>query len=140
MTMATDGVGSKLIIAEALNKWDTIGIDCIAMNVNDTICVNAEPTSFVDYIAIDKPKNDIISEIGVGLQRGAELSNIEIVGGETAVLPDIINGLDLSGTCLGYVKKDNVITGRGCEKGDLIMSIRSSGVHSNGLTLVRKVL
>ncbi len=138
ITMATDGVGTKLMIAEALNKWDTVGIDCIAMNVNDTICVNSEPTSFVDYIAIDKPNEDITREIGVGLQKGAELSNMEIVGGEIAVLPEIVNGVDLSGTCLGYVAKDRIITGETCEEGDLIVSLRSSGIHSNGLTLARK--
>ena len=140
ITLATDAVGSKLMIAEALNKWDTVGIDCIAMNVNDTICVNAEPTSFVDYIAIDKPMEDITRDIGIGLQKGAELSNMEIVGGEIAVLPEIINGVDLSGTCLGYVEKDRIITGDKCEKGDLIVSLRSSGIHSNGLTLARKVV
>lgn len=139
ITMATDGVGSKLLIAEELNKWDTIGIDCIAMNVNDTICVNAEPTSFVDYIAIDKPNPEITAAIGVGLQKGAELSNMEIVGGEIAVLPEIINGVDLSGTCLGYVAKDRIITGETCEEGDLIIGLKSSGIHSNGLTLARKV-
>lgn len=140
ITMATDGVGSKLLIAEELNKWDTVGIDCIAMNVNDTICVNAEPTSFVDYIAIDKPNPEITEEIGKGLQKGAELSNMEIVGGEIAVLPEIINRVDLSGTCLGYVEKDRIITGDKCEEGDLIISLRSSGIHSNGLTLARKVV
>ena len=140
ITLATDGVGTKLMIAEALNKWDTVGIDCIAMNVNDTICVNAEPTSFVDYIAIDKPNEDITKEIGIGLQKGAELSNMEIVGGEIAVLPEIVNGVDLSGTCLGYVEKDKIITGSTCEEGDLIVSLRSSGIHSNGLTLARKIV
>ena len=140
MTLATDGVGTKLMIAEALNKWDTVGIDCIAMNVNDTICVNAEPTSFVDYIAIDKPNGKITEEIGIGLQKGAELSNMEIVGGEIAVLPEIVNGVDLSGTCLGYVEKDKIITGEKCEEGDLIIALRSSGIHSNGLTLARKIV
>ncbi len=140
ITLATDGVGSKLLIAEALDKWDTVGIDCIAMNVNDTICVNAEPTSFVDYIAIDKPNPRITEEIGKGLQKGAEMSNMEIVGGEIAVLPEIVNGVDLSGTCMGYVEKDRVITGERCEKGDLIIGLESSGIHSNGLTLARKVL
>ncbi|MBQ7979008.1 MAG: phosphoribosylformylglycinamidine cyclo-ligase [Candidatus Methanomethylophilaceae archaeon] len=140
ITLATDGVGTKLMIAEALNKWDTVGIDCIAMNVNDTICVNAEPTSFVDYIAIDKPNEDITREIGKGLQKGAELSNMEIVGGEIAVLPEIVNGVDLSGTCLGYVAKDRIITGETCEEGDLIIALRSSGIHSNGLTLARKIV
>jgi phosphoribosylformylglycinamidine cyclo-ligase len=140
ITLATDGVGTKLMIAEALNKWDTVGIDCIAMNVNDTICVNAEPTSFVDYIAIDKPNEDITREIGKGLQKGAELSNMEIVGGEIAVLPEIVNGVDLSGTCLGYVAKDRIVTGEKCQEGDLIVSLRSSGIHSNGLTLARKIV
>ena len=140
ITLATDGVGTKLMIAEALNKWDTVGIDCIAMNVNDTICVNAEPTSFVDYIAIDKPNEKITQEIGIGLQKGAELSNMEIVGGEIAVLPEIVNGVDLSGTCLGYVEKDKIITGDKCAEGDLIISLRSSGIHSNGLTLARKIV
>ena len=140
ITLATDGVGTKLMIAEALNKWDTVGIDCIAMNVNDTICVNAEPTSFVDYIAIDKPNEDITREIGIGLQKGAELSNMEIVGGEIAVLPEIVNGVDLSGTCLGYVAKDRIITGDACEEGDTIVALRSSGIHSNGLTLARKIV
>ena len=139
ITMATDGVGSKLLIAEELDKWDTVGIDCIAMNVNDTICVNAEPTSFVDYIAIDKPNPRITEEIGKGLEKGAELSNMEIVGGEIAVLPEIVNGVDLSGTCLGYVEKDRIITGETCEEGDLIIGLKSSGIHSNGLTLARKV-
>ncbi|MFT0899373.1 phosphoribosylformylglycinamidine cyclo-ligase [Candidatus Methanoprimaticola sp. MG2] len=140
ITLATDGVGSKLMIAEELDKWDTVGIDCIAMNVNDTICVNSEPTSFVDYIAIDKPNPRITEEIGKGLQKGAELSDMEIVGGEIAVLPEIINGVDLSGTCMGYVEKDRVITGENCAEGDLIIGLESSGVHSNGLTLCRKVL
>ena len=140
ITLATDGVGTKLMIAEALNKWDTVGIDCIAMNVNDTICVNAEPTSFVDYIANDKPNEEITKEIGIGLQKGAELSNMEIVGGEIAVLPEIVNGVDLSGTCLGYVAKDRIITGETCEEGDLIIALKSSGIHSNGLTLARKIV
>ena len=140
ITAATDGVGSKLLIAEALGKWDTVGIDCIAMNVNDTICVNAAPTSFLDYIAIDKPNPEITEQIGIGLEKGAELSDMEIVGGEIAVLPEIINGVDLSGTCIGYVEKDRIITGETCAEGDLIIGLESSGIQSNGLTLARKVL
>ncbi len=139
LTLATDGVGTKLLIAEELGVWDTVGIDCIAMNVNDTICVGAEPVSFVDYIAIDKPNEKITEEVGLGLQKGAELSNMEIVGGEIAVLPEMVNGLDLSGTCLGFVPKDKVVTGQACEEGDLIVTLKSSGIHSNGLTLARKV-
>jgi phosphoribosylformylglycinamidine cyclo-ligase len=140
LTLATDGVGTKLLVAEELGIWDTIGIDCIAMNVNDTICVNSEPMSFVDYIAIDTPDGELTRQIGVGLQRGAELSNMEIVGGEVAILPELVRGVDLSGTCLGHVAKDRVITGAECREGDLIVSLASSGIHSNGLTLARKVL
>lgn len=139
LTMATDGVGTKLLVAEELGIWDTVGIDCIAMNVNDTICVGAEPISFVDYIAIDKPDDAITEAIGKGLYKGAELSNMEIVGGEIAVLPEMVNGVDLSGTCLGYVPKDKIVTGQKCTEGDLIVALKSSGIHSNGLTLARKV-
>jgi len=139
LTLCTDGVGTKLLVAEELGIWDTVGIDCIAMNVNDTICVGAEPISFVDYIAIDKPDDAVTNAIGKGLQKGAEMSNMEIVGGEIAVLPELVKGVDLSGTCLGYVSKSKVITGQEVNEGDLIISLRSSGVHSNGLTLARKV-
>ena len=140
LTLATDGVGTKLLIAKELGIWNTVGIDCIAMNVNDTICVNSEPISFVDYIAIDKPDDAITKEIGIGLQKGAEMSNMEIVGGEIAVLPEMVHGVDLSGTCLGYVEKGREITGENCESRDAIVSLRSSGLHSNGFTLARKVL
>ena len=140
VTLATDGVGTKLLIAEELGIWDTVGIDCIAMNVNDTICVNAQPISFVDYIAIDNPDGEITEKVGIGLNKGAEMSDMEIVGGEIAVLPEMVNGLDLSGTCMGVVDKDNVITGETCEEGDLIVALKSSGLHSNGLTLARKVV
>jgi phosphoribosylformylglycinamidine cyclo-ligase len=140
LTLATDGVGTKLLVAKELGIWNTVGIDCIAMNVNDTICVNSEPISFVDYIAIDRPDDLITKEIGIGLQKGAEMSNMEIVGGEIAVLPEIVDGIDLSGTCLGYVEKDRAITGETCEEGDMIVSLRSSGMHSNGFTLARKVM
>lgn len=140
VTLATDGVGTKILIAEELGIWDTIGIDCIAMNVNDTICVNSTPISFVDYIAIDKPDDEITQKVGIGLNKGAELSDMEIVGGEIAVLPEMVNGLDLSGTCLGVVDKDKIITGDTCEKGDAIIALQASGLHSNGLTLARKVV
>ena len=139
MTMATDGVGTKLLVAEELGVWDTVGIDCIAMNVNDTICVGAEPMSFVDYIAIDHPDEGITKAVGIGLEKGAELSNMEIVGGEIAVLPEMVNGVDVSGTCLGFVDKNRVVTGEDCKEGDLIVTLASSGIHSNGLTLARKV-
>ena len=140
LVLCTDGVGSKVKIASIMKKWDTIGIDCIAMNVNDAICVGAEPIAFVDYLAIDDPKPEITKEIGKGLSKGAELSNISIVGGETASLPDIINGFDLAGTCLGFIEKNKIITGEKILPGDIIIGLKSSGIHSNGYSLVRKVM
>lgn len=140
LVLCTDGVGSKVLIASEMKKWDTVGIDCIAMNVNDAICVGAEPLAFVDYLAIDNPKPEITKEIGKGLSKGAKQANISIIGGETASLPDLINGFDLAGTCLAYVKKDDIIIGDKIKKGDTIIGISSSGIHSNGYTLVRKIL
>jgi phosphoribosylformylglycinamidine cyclo-ligase len=140
LTLCTDGVGTKLLIAEALDKWDTIGIDCMAMNVNDTICVGAEPMSFVDYIAIDRPDERITSEIGIGLDKAAEMANVDLVGGEIAVLPEIVKGVDLSGTALGFLRREDMVTGADIEVGDVIVGLKSSGVHSNGLTLARKIL
>ena len=139
LVLCTDGVGTKVIIADEMKKWDTVGIDCIAMNVNDIICVGAEPLAFVDYLAMEKLDKKKADQIGIGLNRGAEISNISIIGGETATLPDIIKGFDLAGTCLGYVKKDEIITGEKIKVGDAIIGLRSSGIHSNGLTLARKV-
>jgi phosphoribosylformylglycinamidine cyclo-ligase len=140
LVLCTDGVGSKVKIASEIKKWDTVGIDCIAMNVNDAICVGAEPLAFVDYLAIDNPLPEITEEIGKGLAKGAEISNISIIGGETASLPEIINGFDLAGTCLAYVKKRDIITGEKISPGDVIIGLKSSGIHSNGYTLARKVI
>jgi len=139
LTLCTDGVGSKVIIADEMKKWDTIGIDCIAMNVNDCICVGATPVAFVDYLAMEKPNQRIAEQIGIGLNMGAKLSNISLIGGETAILPELIHGFDLAGTCLGYVEKKNIITGKNVKIGDVIIGLRSSGIHSNGLTLARKI-
>jgi phosphoribosylformylglycinamidine cyclo-ligase len=140
LVLCTDGVGSKVLIAQALKKWDTVGIDCIAMNVNDAICVGAEPLAFVDYLAIDDPKPEITKEIGKGLEIGAKLSNISIISGETASLPELINGFDLAGTCLAYVKKNRIVLGEKIVPGDIIIGLSSSGIHSNGYSLVRKVI
>jgi len=140
LVLCTDGVGSKVEIASEIKKWDTVGIDCIAMNVNDAICVGAEPLAFVDYLAIDDPKPEITKELGKGLAKGAEIANISIIGGETASLPEVINGFDLAGTCLGYVKKDSIISGETIIPGDIIIGLASSGIHSNGYTLARRVI
>ncbi len=140
LALTTDGVGSKVIIANEMKRWNTVGIDCIAMNVNDLLAMGIEPLAFVDYIAINEPNDEIMRQIGEGLAKGAEVSRMTIVGGETASLPDIINGFDLAGTCLGMVKKDRIITGERIEVGDAIIGLRSSGVHSNGYSLVRRII
>ena len=140
LALTTDGVGSKVIIANEMKRWNTVGIDCIAMNVNDLLAMGIEPLAFVDYIAISEPNNEIMRQIGEGLAKGAEISRMTIVGGETATLPDVIKGFDLAGTCLGMVKKDRIITGERIKPGDAVVGLPSSGVHSNGYSLVRKII
>jgi phosphoribosylformylglycinamidine cyclo-ligase len=140
LALTTDGVGSKVIIANQMKRWNTVGIDCIAMNVNDLLAMGIEPLAFVDYIAISEPDDEIMRQIGEGLAKGAEMSRMTIVGGETATLPDVIKGFDLAGTCLGMVKKDRIITGERIQVGDAIVGLPSSGVHSNGYSLVRKII
>jgi phosphoribosylformylglycinamidine cyclo-ligase len=140
VAVTTDGVGTKIIVAERLNKFDTIGIDCVAMNVNDLLAIGAEPVAMVDYIATFKPDERVMEQIAIGLEKGCEMANITLVGGETATLPDLIKGWDLVGTAIGVVEKDKIITGRDIQPGDVIFGIPSSGIHSNGLTLARKVI
>jgi len=140
IAITTDGVGSKILVAEAINKFDTIGIDCVAMNVNDLIAIGAEPLAMVDYIAIERPDEKIMAEIAKGLEEGCRIANITLLGGETATLPEIIRGFDLAGTAIGVVEKDKIVTGERVEPGDVIVAIPSSGIHSNGLTLARKVV
>lgn len=139
IAMSTDGVGSKILIAELMNKYDTIGIDCIAMVVNDLLCVGAEPIAMVDYLAVDKPNPEIAAQIGKGLTKGAFEARIAIIGGETASLPEIINNFDLAGAGIGLVDTDNVITGENIGEGDVLIGISSNGIHSNGLSLARRI-
>ncbi len=139
IAITTDGVGTKIKVAEIMNNFRTIGIDCVAMNVNDLYAINAEPVALVDYIATNRPEERIMAEIGEGLNRGCEMANVTLVGGETATL-DIVNGWDLSGTVIGFVEKDGIITGSAVKPGDVIFAISSSGIHSNGLTLARKLI
>ncbi len=140
LAMTTDGVGSKVLIANAIKKWDTVGIDCIAMNVNDLYAIGAEPIAFVDYLAVEKVDPEQAAQIAIGLRRGAELSNMTIVGGETASLPEIIKGFDLAGTAIGVVDKDKVVTGEKIRIGDVLVGVPSDGLHSNGYTLARRIV
>jgi phosphoribosylformylglycinamidine cyclo-ligase len=140
LAISTDGVGSKAMIAEMCRRYDTIGIDCIAMNVNDLICVGARPVSLVDYIAVEKADAAMLDGIAIGLAEGARQSNISITGGEIAQLRDVIRGFDLVGTAVGTVPLDRVIVGADLVPGDVVIGIASSGIHSNGMTLTRRVL
>jgi phosphoribosylformylglycinamidine cyclo-ligase len=137
IALSTDGVGTKLVLAEALGKLDTVGIDCVAMNVNDVICVGAEPLAMLDYIAIDRADPEVCEAIGVGLAAGATQAGIEIPGGELAQLGDMVHGVDVSGACFGTVALDSIVDGRRVAPGDSIIGIPSSGLHSNGYTLAR---
>ena len=141
LAFTTDGVGSKVLVAHDLKKYDTIGIDCVAMNVNDLLCVGAEPIAMVDYLAMNIPSPHLADEIAKGIVRGANMAGIAVVGGETASLPDIIKGegeFDLAGASIGIVKEHKIITGKNIVPGDVVFGLRSSGIHSNGLTLARK--
>ena len=146
LALSTDGVGTKLIVAEQLGRFDTVGIDCIAMNANDVICVGADPIAVLDYLAVEEARTELLEAVGRGLKAGAEQAGVEIPGGELAVVPDLIrghpspNGIDLVGMCVGVVALDALVTGAGAEPGDAVVGLPASGVHSNGLTLARGVL
>jgi phosphoribosylformylglycinamidine cyclo-ligase len=146
IALSTDGVGSKLVVAEQTGRLDTVGIDCIAMNVNDLVCVGAEPLAMLDYLAVEQPDPSALGQIAEGLKTGAEDAGIEIPGGELAVLPELIrghpspHGFDLCGAAFGTVRPDAIVTGEAIEPGDAIVGLPSSGLHSNGYTLARRAL
>ena len=135
--LATDGVGTKLLVAEALGEYSTIGIDCIAMNVNDLVAAGIGPVAFVDYLAVAEPDEGVAAAVGEGLSAGAEEAEIELVGGETAVMPEVVRNLDLAGTCAGFASGEQLFPGE-AQVGDVLVGFRSSGIHSNGLTLARQ--
>jgi phosphoribosylformylglycinamidine cyclo-ligase len=146
IAVTTDGVGSKLVVAEQADRLETVGIDCVAMNVNDLICVGAEPIAMLDYLAVEQADPDALARIGAGLKVGAQAAGVEIPGGELAVLPELIrghpspHGFDLCGTAFGTVAIDAIVTGADAQPGDAIVGLPSSGLHSNGYTLARRAL
>ncbi len=147
LAISTDSVGTKVLIAEMLGTYDTIGIDCVAMNANDIICVGAEPLAMVDFIAVESASGELLTALANGIAEGAERANITIPGGEIAQVPEIIrgaggdgSGFDLVGTCVGVVPLDRIIVGRDIAPGDAVVGFASSGIHSNGLTLARRAL
>ncbi len=139
LAICTDGVGSKSIIAQMMRRYDTIGIDCVAMNVNDLLCVGARPISLVDYIGVEQSDADMLGGIAIGLAEGAKQAGVSISGGEISPLKDVVRGFDLVGTAVGIVPLDRIITGRDLIPGDVVIGLESSGIHSNGLTLARYV-
>jgi phosphoribosylformylglycinamidine cyclo-ligase len=140
VALSTDGVGTKLLVAEELGRWDSVGIDCVAMNVNDVICVGAEPLAMLDYIAVPSADPEVCEQIGVGLARGAELAGVEIPGGELAQLGSLVSSVDLSGACFGTVPLEEIVDGGAVQPGDPVIGLPSSGIHSNGYTLARAAL
>ena len=138
-----DGVGSKLLVADEVGKFDTVGIDAVAMNVNDIICLGARPLVLVDYLALAQEDAELVADVMKGLQEGAKQASCPVVGGETAILPDMIKGgkkpFDLAATCVGVVEGEP-LTGVKMKPGDVLIGLESSGIHSNGYTLARKVL
>jgi phosphoribosylformylglycinamidine cyclo-ligase len=146
IAIGTDSAGSKVIVAEQTGRFDTIGIDCVAMNVNDVICIGAEPVALVDYLAVEQSDPEILAAIATGLARGAQDAGVEVPGGELAVLPEVVRGhpspygFDIVGTCFGTVALDAMVTGESRRPGDAVIGLPSSGIHSNGYTLARRAL
>ena len=142
LVSGTDGVGTKLMVAEMLNKHDTIGIDLVAMCVNDLIVQGAEPLFFLDYYATGSLNTEIATSVISGIGEGCIRSGCSLIGGETAEMPGMYKGeeYDLAGFCVGIVEKDNIIDGSKVSVGDQVIALGSSGPHSNGYSLIRKVL
>jgi phosphoribosylformylglycinamidine cyclo-ligase len=141
LVSSSDGVGTKLKIAVLVNKHDTVGIDAVAMNVNDILCVGAQTLFFLDYIAFSKLDSDILVEVVKGINDGCIQADCALIGGETAQMPGMYKcgDYDLAGFCVGVVEKSNIIDGSKIEAGDVVIGLESNGIHSNGYSLVRRV-
>jgi phosphoribosylformylglycinamidine cyclo-ligase len=142
LVSCTDGVGTKLKVAMALGVHNTVGIDLVAMSVNDALCCGAEPLFFLDYVAMPKDNPDLLAQLVEGITAGCIQSDCALLGGETAILPDLYapGDYDLAGFCVGVVDKKNIIDGKAIESGDVVIGIASSGLHSNGYSLARKIV
>ncbi len=141
LVSSTDGVGTKLRIAALADMHDTVGIDAVAMNVNDILCTGARPLFFLDYIAFSKVKENVLVDVVKGINKGCIESGCALIGGETAQMPDIYqNGdYDIAGFCVGVVEREGIIDGSKIRPNDAVIGLESSGIHSNGYSLVRKV-
>ncbi len=141
LVSATDGVGTKLMIAELMKKYDTVGVDLVAMCVDDVVVVGAEPLFFLDYIACGKLNAEKLYELMKGIARGCQEAGCALIGGETAELPGMYasDKYDVAGFCVGAVSREKIIDGRLCRKGDKVLGLASTGIHSNGFSLVRKI-
>ncbi|HXI46157.1 MAG TPA: phosphoribosylformylglycinamidine cyclo-ligase, partial [Candidatus Acidoferrales bacterium] len=139
---STDGVGTKTAIAAALGRWDSVGIDLVAMCADDVVCSGAEPLAFLDYIAVGRIEPEAVAELVGGVAAGCVLAGCALVGGETAEHPGLMEAgtFDLAGTCLGIVERADVLDGSASRAGDVVVGLPSSGLHSNGFTLVRALL
>jgi phosphoribosylformylglycinamidine cyclo-ligase len=146
IAVSTDSVGTKVLVAELVGRHDTIGIDCVAMNVNDILCVGADPVSFVDYVAVTEADPSLLEAVVEGVRRGAELAGCAVPGGEICQVREILTGegpgphYDVVGSAVGVVERERIVTGKTVRPGDAVVGMASTGLHSNGYTLARKVL
>lgn len=142
LVSGTDGVGTKLKVAQLLGQHDTVGIDLVAMCVNDILCCGAEPLFFLDYVAMSRDNPELLEQIVRGISEGCVRADCALLGGETAIMPDLYQGddYDLAGFCVGVAEKKHLISGRQIAVGDVLIGVASSGFHSNGFSLVRKVV